>query len=150
MAYLKYYEKERADFPEEFGTFLDIKTANKIIKKLIGHFRIKTHKTWRFGGGKSSHCVTWKNTGQGHFKFSKTNTSIGVICHELAHAIEMGKRKASTHATRHYNIMKRLIMYCRKKGFVEKEITIVANGTPRVGMSTMGIHMAYLILKDDI
>lgn len=118
MTYLQYYKKEREDFSEEFKVNLDIRVIDKIVTKLIGHFKIYNHNDWRFSGGKSSHCVTYRDTMKGHFKFSKKYTSIGVICHELAHAIEMQKRGCSTHAKKHYRIMERLINYCRKSKYI--------------------------------
>ena len=139
MAYLQYYEKERLDFPVEFGTFLSKSKANKIIGKLIKYFKITTHPDWKFTGGKSSHCITWKNTGKGSFKFSKTHTSIGVICHELAHAIEMERRGTSTHAKKHYKIMCKLIKYCRSKGYGQDDLLLIRNGEERVGMSSGAI-----------
>jgi hypothetical protein len=145
MTYLLYYQKERAEYPEEFGTNLDIKTADSIIKRLIKRFKITTHNEWRFTGGKSSHCVTWKDTGKGHFKFSKKHTSIGVICHELAHAIDIRRRGSSTHSRKHYKIMKHLIDYCRKMGYVSnisnQDVLISVTGKERQGMSTMSMQI---------
>lgn len=147
MVYLQYYAKEREDFPVEFKDSLSRSKANKIIGKLIKYFKITTHPYWKFTGGKSSHCITWKDTGKGYFKFSKTHTSIGVICHELAHAIEMNRRGTSTHAKKHYKIMKRLIEYCRSKGYGEKEdmVKISLTKEPRKGMSSASIFINKII-----
>jgi len=139
MAYLLYYLKERADFPLEFFNYLNVNRANYIINKLITHFKITSHNEWKFSGGKSSKCVTHKNTLKGRFIFSKKEISIGVICHELAHAIDISKRGKSTHAKKHYNIMKKLILYCRKKGYTKnQDMVMVVSGKPGMGMSTMG------------
>ena len=159
MTYLQYYAKEREDFSQEFMINLDKRSIDKIIIKLIGHFKIYNHNDWRFSGGKSSHCVTWKNTGKGYFKFSKKYTSIGVICHELAHAIEIQKRGCSTHAKKHYRIMERLINYCRKSKYIQnlikknENILIAVNGKVRQGMSTASFQigpMVYTQAGEDI
>lgn len=151
MVYLLYYQKERADFPEEFEINISPKIADKIITKLIGHFKIYSHNDWRFSGGKSSHCITYKDTMKGHFKFSKKYTSIGVICHELAHAIEMQKRGCSTHAKKHYRIMERLVNYCRKSKYINnlvnknRDVLMAVNGKEKAGMSTMALKIGELI-----
>ena len=151
MTYLQYYKKEREDFSEEFKINLDKRAIDKIVTKLIGHFKIYTHNDWRFSGGKSSHCVTYRDTMKGHFKFSKKYTSIGVICHELAHAIEMQKRGCSTHAKKHYRIMERLINYCRKSKYINNlvnnndDVMMKITSSTRKGMSTMAFQMEELI-----
>jgi hypothetical protein len=145
MVNLLYYAKERMEYPEEFRVNLSPNIVTLIVKKLIGHYKIKTHKEFRFSGGSTSQCVTYANTGKGYFKFSKKHTSIGVICHELAHAIEIQKRGKSTHANKHHNITKRLILYCRKNKTIsnlinkQNDIVIIAHGEERQGMSTMGL-----------
>jgi len=142
MTCLQYYLNERSNFPLEFASNLDFKITDKIVRKLIGHFKIYSHNDWRFTGCKSSHCVTWKNTGKGYFKFSRKHTSLGVICHELAHAIDINKRGTSTHSKKHYIIMKRLIKYCRKNKYIKnliakQTISIVAEGNEKKGMSAI-------------
>jgi hypothetical protein len=145
MVNLQYYANERLEFPEEFRVNLSSAIVKKIAVKLLGHYKIHTHKEIRFSGGASSHCVTWKNTGKGYLNFSKKHTSIGVICHEIAHAIEMSKRGMSTHAKKHHIIMKRLIYYCKKNKYIsnlinkESDVAFVVGGKERQGMSTMGL-----------
>jgi len=146
MTYLLYYAKERADFPLEFFNYLNINRANCLISKLIKHFKITSHNEWKFSGGKSSKCITYKNTLKGRFIFSKTQTSLGVICHELAHAIEINRRGKTAHAKKHYNIMKKLILYCRKMGYTkDQDVVMIVSGKPSVGMSTMGMQLSNLI-----
>lgn len=121
---LLYYKKERGEYPIEFGKNLSVMSADSIIKKLIKHYKIKGY-TWKFVGTTSSRCWSLKKPNKpitGILKFSRTHTSIGVICHELAHAIEMTKYGKSGHAGRHFRIMARLIKYCNKQGYVPGRI----------------------------
>jgi hypothetical protein len=151
MARLLYYENERKEFPKEFGTNLNTKEADAIIRKLIRHYKLDNYNSWSFVGTTSSRCITRHETIynkkiHGKFKFSRTHTSIGVICHELAHAIETIKYGRSTHAKRHFNIMKRLINYCRKMGYVKSnDVVMIINGEERNGMSCMAIQMRQYI-----
>jgi len=152
MVNLLYYARERLIFLDEFRENIDKRAANKIIKELIRHFKIKSHNEWKFTGGASSKCITWKDTKQGSFRFSKKHLSIGVICHELAHAIEMNKRGRSTHASKHFKIMKRLINYCRKQGYVSKAMNgarIIVEGKEGLGMSTQSMILNGYIVEAD-
>ena len=130
MTQLKYYNDERKAFMDEFAVFLNIKEANRIISKLIKHYKLDLYNSWKFVGTESSRCISHfkpslfhtHKLSYGKFRFSKTHTSIGVICHELAHAIETIKRGKSTHAGKHFKIMTKLIKYCNKKGYVTKPV----------------------------
>jgi len=116
---LLYYKKEREIFQEEFKNNMDTKKACSIINKLMRHYKLNNY-TWKFVGTSSSRCCSIKRPNKsitGILKFSRTHISIGVICHELAHAIEMTKYSRSAHAGRHMRIMTRLIKYCNKKGY---------------------------------
>ena len=154
MSGLKYYNDERKIFTDEFSVFFNIKEANKIIAKLIRHYKLDRYNDWKFVGGKSSKCISYLNakspyfpaTPRGKFRFSKTHTSIGVICHELAHAIEMIKRGKSTHAKKHFKIMTNLIKYCHKMGYVpDKDIVMIVNGKEGHGMSCLALQINQLI-----
>ena len=50
-------------------------------------------------------------------KFSKSRTTLGVICHEVAHAIEYEKYQISKHGKRHFRIMKGVINYSKRRGY---------------------------------
>ena len=153
MTFLQYYSKERKAYPNEFGRCLNIREANIIIKKLIRHYKLDSYNSWKFVGTTSSRCVTYKQPKSiyfvrkpyGYFKFSKSHTSVGVICHELAHAIEMIKKGKSTHAGSHFKIMKKLINYCRKAGYVKfsnkDDVVFIVSGKERQGMSSMALQI---------
>ena len=122
---LKYYTKEREEYPIEFKYMKDSKELCLIINKLLKHYKLDNY-IWKFVGTTSSRCCSIKKPNKpitGVLKFSRTHSSIGVICHELAHAIEMTKYGKSGHAGRHFRIMTRLIKYCNKQGYTPGIIT---------------------------
>jgi hypothetical protein len=150
---LLYYAKEREIYKKEFDNILDIATANSIIKKLIRHYKLEAYDNWKFTNVESSRCISIRSSPynekvHGKFRFSRTYISIGVICHELAHALETIRYGKSGHTKRHFNIMKRLINYCRKVGYVKDwDMLISVSGRERQGMSCAAIQMGGLVCQ---
>jgi hypothetical protein len=120
MGYLKYYEKENeifSDVNDYVNGLLDINTILIISKKLLKHYKLQFLHVELSKGECSSFVFskTW-NVGL-KLKFSKSRTTLGVICHEVAHAIEYEKYQISKHGKRHFRIMKGVINYSKRRGY---------------------------------
>ncbi len=119
MARLKYYEVEWKNYPKDYSIKLNKEDAEMICRKLIRHFKLTNVAAVRFtkredcgscGANIRELPVCW-------ITLAKKNISLGVICHEMAHALEFLKYKKAGHTKKHAILMKRIIAYCVKKEY---------------------------------
>ena len=118
MAY-RYYQKEWKKYGDEFNLkIIGQKEAEKILSKLIRHFKLQPLWTVEYKK---------RNTGGTYWRRSRrislhpTDIRLGVVCHELAHHWEyelrqkdFSKTYRKAHTKKHARCMKRLMKYCAK------------------------------------
>ena len=114
---LKFYAEEQEAFPEQYGRKINNVEARIVSDKLKRHFKIGSFSlrfTDRVGGGSCSYGGLIKVRWQ---------TSIGIICHELAHLHGYRKYGIRGHNKKMLRVMARLMNYCKKKGYWASELT---------------------------
>ena len=112
MVYLKFYGKERKEFPEEYSIYIPTQEmAQKIVNKLTRHYKMKPIKilfTKRI-----------ESTGEMYIKsrimlLHKSVFCIGLITHEVAHKMLMDQTGKSGHTKKLMSRIRRLNRYCKK------------------------------------
>lgn len=122
MAHLKYYCDEREQFQEEWKkTIPNRDVLVIIIKKLLRHFKLGNVMIHFTSGRNHSHAGRWNVTIN-----TTSQMNFAVVCHELAHTYqakhENFERGDHWHTKKHRKIMKRMLNYCKKKDWFNKEI----------------------------
>lgn len=110
------YVKERIVFKDAYEKELDSRTTLMICKKLCRHFKIN-HLGVRWTSG--------RNKPKGSRDYILLNydwNNFGVLCHELAHTIQIRKYSSARHNKKHWRIFERVIRYCRKKDWFQDEL----------------------------
>ena len=110
-----YYRKEKIVFEDAYKKELHQQTAMMVVKKLCRHFKVN-HLQVRWTSGRN------RPKGSRYYIILNVDwNNFGVLCHEIAHTIQIRKYDAAGHNKKHWRIFKRLIRYCRKKNWFEKE-----------------------------
>ena len=110
MAYLKYYAKEKETYPLHYATLYKTpKDADKVIKKLIRHFKLKQVKQVAYD----------RREGYGYansygIHLPKKNIPLGIICHELGHHLALMKTGKWNHCHKTFMKMKQVFCYAEK------------------------------------
>ena len=113
MVWLKYYEREFAEFPEACKREVSIHEAELIAHKLVHHFKI-TLRGIEFHKGMTSYAnLKWRTIDLG----TKSGINVAEICHELAHLLCQQKYNSSNHTKKLMTQVKRLINYCMKNEY---------------------------------
>ena len=107
---MKYYEREQRELPQLYNRPLDVVQSTKVFNKLKRHYKLERlqlifkkgmHKgNGRFFGGR---YVSYIQLGR--------SSSLGVLVHEIAHAIEHSKFRDTKHQKRLWGIQKRVAHY---------------------------------------
>ena len=105
MPWIKYYEKERQRFSREYSTKLSDDETKQVFEHLKNHYQIPHRLT--IGGRHGYGRCTNRRIRVSH------DGSVGMLAHEVAHAIQMRQRKPNErwHTKRHAAIMKRICKY---------------------------------------
>ena len=116
---LVYYKKENVTFAEQFSKKLDSEEATIILKKMKMHYKL----IWLRFGFTNRIRVAGKCFEQQYIQLKPT-TSIGVICHEIAHALYYRKygKTGHSHNKKHWRLMKGVMAYCKKKNYWQEEL----------------------------
>ena len=109
---LKFYYDEHNEFPKEYGMELNKVDIEKVIKKLKRHYKVDFDVL--FNSKKNGHAFVMMYRPTINIP---PKTSLGMVCHEIAHIIHWTKYHGRRHNKKLYRIMKRLILYCRKKNY---------------------------------
>lgn len=109
---LKFYEEEHKKFSESYNKKICGEEIEIVFRKLRRHYKL--------------YCFLVINgRTSGHFRGNRIevpyNTYFGLLCHEIAHAIDNKKRR-SKHDKKLMRIIGRVINYCKKKNYWEEEI----------------------------
>jgi len=125
MSRLIYYDSEKSRYSEEFAMKLSFEEGKRIAIKLNRHFKTKINDI-RKTQGSIPRIRYWYSDIPNCWLILPKTTSFGIVCHEVAHALELVKYGKAGHNKKHTTNMKRAINYCRKKNFWrdDKEITI--------------------------
>jgi len=122
MTNLLYYHIERLTFSEIYEEKVNLDKAKMIIKKLIKHFKLRNVDEIETYSGKGAICRYFKcQIPYCKIIIPKKEMSIGLICHELAHAWELLKYRKAGHNKKHTKFMKRITNYCKKKNYWKEE-----------------------------
>jgi hypothetical protein len=114
MASLKFYEVERIQYQTEFEMTLGCSQARIVFDKLARHFKIRQSLEFRnICGG---NCSRW------YIKVGY-DTNVGILCHEIAHAIQFKKYGHFKHNKKLAKILARVIKYCLKHNYWDNELT---------------------------
>ena len=105
MPWIKYYEKERQRFSGEYSIKLNDDDIKQVFELLKDHYKIRHELT--IGGRKGYGRCTHRRIRVAH------ESSIGMLAHEVAHAIQMKQRRPSErwHTQRHATIMERVCQH---------------------------------------
>lgn len=127
MPHLKYYRDEREEFQEESNRKLHSREETTIVlKKLFRHYKLGNPEI-QFTSG-SNYSKAGKDFWKTFIRINLDTNNFLVICHEIAHLIQLKKRdwkmeiNERWHTKKHRTIMKRVINYCRKKNWFEEEL----------------------------
>ena len=106
MSYLKYYSRERDKYEEHYKQrYLLPSDADKIVKKLLRHFKldIKVYYNMKEGHGQACYsCI----------RLPKRNIPLGIICHEIGHHLAKKKTGKWGHNHKTEMKMKQVYRYC--------------------------------------
>lgn len=112
MSAYKFYWKQWNQFPDHYHTiYYSEKTAKKIIRKLIRHFKLPMPSlkfTWRRGGGH-----IYSDMFHYTITFAKP-TSLGIICHEIGHLLAEKMTNQWYHNKRTARQMKKVYTYAKR------------------------------------
>lgn len=119
MPHLKYYYKEATKFSTATNIKLEHVFAVKIAKKIARHFKVKMDVEKRPS----------RNTGHAWYYDIQLpkQSSLLMICHEVAHLFEQQKRSNRGHNKKLMSTVKRMVQYALKMfpkwldSFVPKE-----------------------------
>jgi len=115
---LKFYYDEKEKFSEAYGKKLSFKEIRIVFDKLKRHFKLNLWIEFRtMRGG------TFKRSWSGSMIYLPYKTSFGMLCHEIAHAIDSKKRGKTKHDKKLMKILGSVIKYCKKKDWWKDEIT---------------------------
>ena len=115
MAWLKYYEIERAKYPELQSAECSMDEAVVAIKKLCRHFKVRPPTvSWTSGR-------RYSRGGSRKIILNTDHLNWRVVLHEFAHCMHDQHRykwpneKIRWHGKRHRKLMERCVNYCKKK-----------------------------------
>jgi len=101
-------------FPEAFQRTVTDYQALLIVHKLARHFKIGKFRVWFYGSRGNGSSYGWG------IRLSH-NSSVGLICHEVAHEYNGRKYGDSAHNKKLLHTLKRLISYCQKQNYWQHE-----------------------------
>jgi len=113
MTWIKFYDKEREEFPLEAELTVSDKDCVKICKKIARHFKFHLGEIRFYGRNGYHNCEAYDD---GSIRFVH-NPSILHICHELAHIHNLQKYGNWRHNKKLLRTIKRFVNYCRKKNY---------------------------------
>jgi len=122
---LKFYEKERQEFPDEFDMKISQSEATKITKKLARHFKFTA----------PSILFKYNSEDQGLAKLSgwvmnlSKSPNLLLLLHELAHFHNYEKKLNYNHNKKLMRTIRRFVRYCRKKNYWRKNNRKLGNKT---------------------
>lgn len=112
-----YYRLERQEFREVFDKKLYVVEAEMVYKKLCRHFKLSRVRLLWTSGCVRPKCSSWR------VLLNADNNNFGVLCHEVAHLYQFQKpRYKQGHNKWHKKAMKRMVIYCERKNYWEKEL----------------------------
>ena len=113
MARLKFYSKENELYSEASKREISGEEVDIVFNKLRRHFKLNLYLSQR---------SRWNGHFRGHSISVPYKTSFGLLCHEIAHAIDHKKRGKSKHDKKLMRIIGRVVRYCEKRNYWEDEI----------------------------
>jgi hypothetical protein len=120
MAYLKYYSEEHKVFPEAYEEKISEATADLYFNRLRKHYKFP--QRLEFGGRRAGTCSSYM------VRLHRRDISVGILAHEVAHALQykkrnQGKEIGKWHTKMHRNLMRKVIAYinAHKNKWVERQ-----------------------------
>ena len=109
LARLVFYSNELSTYSKAYALKLDEFQSRKIFVKLVRHFKLVRDgrdlelRFFRGGGGLFSTAGFWVKI--------NSSANLGILCHEVAHAVDSMKR-LSRHDKRFFRLIGRIVKYC--------------------------------------
>jgi len=113
---LKFYKTERVLFEELYKQRIKGKEIQTIFNKLVRHYKLDVlliHRA-RYHG-------YFRGRPYGSTIDLPKEIALGLLAHEIAHAIDYKKRKTSNHDKKLMTVLTRVNNYCAKKNYWRKE-----------------------------
>lgn len=123
MSKLKFYDKEEELFKEAYQKKLCERDSKIVFTKLKRHYGLTGLKLFcnRKKGG-------WFSVGKGVCSISiSKNTTFGVLCHEIGHALDLAVRGKSQHDKELMSAINRVVNYCKRNDWWQKERKVIAS-----------------------
>jgi len=113
---LKFYYEEHEAYWKEYSLTLTQHQAQVICRKLCRHFKVRVSLYfWGRSGGRYSRWERVSTTGMIFLPHDKA--SVGILCHEMAHAIHHQRYHKRGHTKQLRRIMDRVMAYAKKKNY---------------------------------
>lgn len=110
---LKFYKDEKELFSEAYDKEICGREVDMVFEKLKRHYKLEIgirHNKRRNG------------VFRGWYIDVPYKTSFGLLCHEIAHAIDKKKRGKSKHDKKLMRVLGRVVNYCKKKNWWQEEL----------------------------
>jgi len=119
MVYLKFYDKEKEEFPQEKLMLIPTqKDVIKIVNKLVRHFKLSpldvTFRKRKAHAGEYYKAKRWRKA---YVNFHKSKFNLLIVIHEVAHHFLRDKTGKSPHTKKLMTLIRRLVKYCRKMDY---------------------------------
>ena len=112
---LKFYDAEIEEFAEEYRMFVPTqREVQSIVNKLARHYKIRPIQV-KFKKHTPNGGTCWYSLRL--ISFHREKTSIGIICHEVAHQLLYDQTGRRGHTKKLMTRIRRLINYCRKMDY---------------------------------
>jgi hypothetical protein len=118
MADLMFYHIERVQYPEEFNMRLDRKEIEIIFDKLKRHYKLPVYLRVEF----NNYRIPKYSYGRVKILMPCSSLNLGILSHEIAHAICHNKGYKRGHNKILRRVLKSVINYCRKHNYWRPEI----------------------------
>ena len=118
MTYLKFYQKEQVLYAEAYNEVLDYESARIVFEKLRRHYKFKSMMLEFVSGSRGRCYSTW----HGYRIQLPFGASVGLLCHEFAHALNDKKGYKRGHNKRLMRTLGSLVNYCKRKNYWREEI----------------------------
>jgi hypothetical protein len=110
---LKFYSDEKILYKEAYDKQLCGKELDLAFEKLKRHYKLDLA---------IRHNKRCNGSFRGWYIDVPYKTSYGLLCHEIAHAIDKKKRERSQHDKKLMRLIGRVINYCKKKNWWQEEL----------------------------
>lgn len=110
---LKFYKDEKELYSEAYDKEICGREVDIVFEKLKRHYKLEIG---------IRHNKRSNGAFRGWYIDVPYKTSFGLLCHEIAHALDKKKRRKSKHDKKLMRILGRVVNYCKKKNWWKEEL----------------------------